>query len=292
MDDSQYLLIEAANARAIKETKWQLFAYGCLSSVIPGAGQYFRGLPKRGAIWFAIFLFVLIGVLIVQPWRTPDGRLPAYLVGGAILFAAGVDAAFGGTEEEFRPPVWGVLVFAAMAFITSWSVNPIAWRLTGYQIYWVSRDMEPTVHRFDKTVADQHAYRHASPHRGDVVVTNEYPLDLLHRSCSLKRVIAVPGDTIESKNGQIILNNVPIREAYIPGATSIDVSSSTDDNLKKRYTFGPVHLGPEELFVMGDDRGNAIDSRLRGPVKINSIRGKALYIADSSDESHDGKPLD
>jgi len=109
----------------------------------------------------------------------------------------------------------------------------------------------------------------------------------------LKRVIAIPGDTIEGKNGQIILNNIPIRESYIAaGSTSIDVSSSGDQNLKKLYTFGPVIVEAGRYFLVGDNRGLSLDSRLTGPVDLDQIRGKAVYIAKSSNDSRDGKRLD
>jgi signal peptidase I len=277
----------------IKQGKWRLFAFGCVSSVLPGAGQFLRELRTRGYLWISAFVLFLVANVIIGPWRSPDGRLPVFLIGAAILCAAGIDAAFVHTEEDLRPTVWGILIFASMAFITSISLDPAIWKLNGYRSYSASHaDMEPTIVPGDELVADLHAYRHTSPERGDVVIAQQRKADAFNWIARPSRVIAVPGDTIEGKNGQIILNNVPIQEAYVPaGSTSIDVSASADEGLKKRYTFGPVKLEPGEYFLMGDNRGLASDSRINGPVKVSSIRGKALYIL-SSDDTRDGHRLD
>ena len=151
--------------------------------------------------------------------------------------------------------------------------------------------MRPTIEPADRVVVDLHAYHHGEPKRGDVVVIGEVRLDTFNSMAKLQRVIAIPGDTIAGQGGRVILDNIPIREAYIPGSASIDVSSSTDENLKKLYTYGPVTLGPGEYFLMGDDREFSDDSRTHGPVRIEAIQGKALYIL-SSDNDRDGKSLE
>ena len=234
----------------------------------------------------------LIGNISAEPWHSPDGRLPAFIIGAVILFAGGIDAAFAQTEDAYRPAMWLTLMFALMAFITARAATPMAWYLSGYHSYYaVTRHMDPAVIVGDTVVVDFRAYRYRSPERGDIVAAN-LQINAYQKFPHLLRVIAIPGDTIQGTNGHITLNNIAIRESYVAASdVTIDVSSSTDEELKKRYTFGPVKLGAGEYFLMGDNRDESNDSRQFGPVKLADILGKALYIR-SNDDSRDGKRLD
>ncbi len=276
--------------QSVKDTKLKLFTAGCLSSVVPGAGHFFRKLVTRGFLWMASFVFFLIGTFALRPWQSEDGLTIAILIGAALICAAGVDAAFIATEEDVRATKWSVALFACIAFIASIYGNQLVWSIGGYKLYSIrSSSMEPTVTTKDSVVVDRHAYWHATPKRGDVVVSSAYDNGII----TLKRVTAIPGDTIGGTNGQITLNNVQIQESYVPaGSTSIDVSNSTDSNFKKLYNFGPVKLGPGEYFLMGDNRGLSYDSRITGPAKLDTIGGKALYIVNKEDDERDGKRLD
>ncbi len=288
--EADYRYAAAAEPLAVKDTKLKLFVAGCLSSVIPGAGHFYRKLVSRGFVWLTAFLFSLVATLLLKPWRSPDGLLAAILLGTILICAAGVDGAFAGTSEDVRATRWAVALFACIAFIASIYGNQIVWRINGYKLYRIpSVSMSPTVQKGDAVVADMHAYRNAVAHRGDVVISNSYA----NETVSLKRVIAIPGDTISGTNGQVTLNNTQIQEAYIPaGQVSIDVANVSDPTMQKLYNFGPIKLGPGEYFLMGDNRGVSYDSRITGPVKLDSIAGKALYIVNKQDEARDGKRLD
>lgn len=103
--------------------------------------------------------------------------------------------------------------------------------------------MEPTFH--DKEVV--WTVKRGSPGRGELIVFR-FPLDPSREF--IKRVIGVPGDTIEVRDGQVIVNGSPLREDYILAAPN--------------YAYGPKTAPPGHYFVLGDNRRNSYDSHAWG----------------------------
>jgi signal peptidase I len=287
---SEYAASEQEQPAA--DTKLRLFIAGCLSSAIPGAGHLFRKQRNRALVWLAAFILALILSVLLKPWRGSEGLMAAILAGTALISAAGIDAAFSQTDEAMRVTKWATLLFACIAFVASASANQLVWQVSGYKTFSIpSEGMQPTIIKGESIVANMHAYRGAPPERGDVVIYDN-PQDK-HQPL-LKRVIAIPGDTIQGEHGKITLNGVPIVESYVAnnGVPPEYVSAGPDYIARKTYDFGPVKLGPREYFVMGDNRPYSFDSRHTGPVKLETIRGKALYILNKRDDTRDGKRLD
>ncbi len=110
-----------------------------------------------------------------------------------------------------------------------------------------------------------------APHRGDIVVFI-YPED--RSKDFIKRLIGVPGDTIEIRNKKIFINGLPYSDKHgvyvdnfiVPGA------------VQPRDNFGPVTVPEGTLFVMGDNRDESYDSRFWGFVSKKDVLGKALII--------------
>jgi len=110
-----------------------------------------------------------------------------------------------------------------------------------------------------------------APQRGDIVVFI-YPED--RSKDFIKRLIGVPGDTIEIRNKKIFINGLPYSDKHgvyvdnfvIPGA------------VQPRDNFGPVTVPEGSLFVMGDNRDESYDSRFWGFVSKKDVLGKALII--------------
>ncbi|MGC8780577.1 MAG: signal peptidase I [Anaerolineae bacterium] len=98
-----------------------------------------------------------------------------------------------------------------------------------------------------------------SPRRGDVIVF-EYPLD--ESRDFIKRVIALPGETIEIRGGKVYINGKLMPEPFGPNPTN--------------RNFGPLKVPPDTVFVMGDNRNNSSDSRTWGPLPQKDIIGKAV----------------
>jgi signal peptidase I len=111
------------------------------------------------------------------------------------------------------------------------------------------------------------------PARGDVIVF-KYPED--ETKDYIKRVIGLPGDTINIVNKQLFINDKPYHDSvgvYVePRILARGQFNSNRDN------FGPVTVPPDSLFVMGDNRDHSSDSRFWGFVNISKVKGKAFII--------------
>ncbi|HEX9368720.1 MAG TPA: signal peptidase I [Vicinamibacterales bacterium] len=111
--------------------------------------------------------------------------------------------------------------------------------------------------------------------RGDIVVF-KYP-DEPDRDF-IKRVIGLPGETIELKNKKVYVNGKPLDEPYVHFLTppSNDYQEITSSDVRER--FGPVTVPGERYFVMGDNRDNSQDSRYWGFLPRSYVKGRALLI--------------
>lgn len=124
----------------------------------------------------------------------------------------------------------------------------------------LGQSMEPNLHTAQRLVVEKVSYRFHGPRRGDVVVIDlpEAGPDLL-----IKRVIALPGESISSRNGQVLIDGNPIEEPYILNPGGRDVIETV--------------IPPLHVFVMGDNRRFSNDSRNFGPVPIDCIIGRAWF---------------
>jgi signal peptidase I len=131
--------------------------------------------------------------------------------------------------------------------------------------YIPSPSMQPTLRPRDRVIVDKLRYRFSDPHRGDVVVFDK-PANAggsAQVKNLVKRVIAVPGDEIEARQGVVYRNGQVLQEPYLPPATV------TTDIARQR-------LEPDRYWVMGDNRVVSEDSRLFGPVPRSDLLGRAV----------------
>jgi signal peptidase I len=98
--------------------------------------------------------------------------------------------------------------------------------------------------------------------------------------------MAVAGDVIEGNPQATRVNGQTIREPYL-GTVSADQKAGGEAPL----TFGPLTVPAHQVFVMGDNRSNSFDSRYFGPLGVNQVRGKVLYIYSSADRSRVGQAI-
>ncbi len=118
------------------------------------------------------------------------------------------------------------------------------------------------------------------PHRGDVVVFI-YPLD--RTKDFIKRVIGLPGDTVEVRNKQVYVNGELFPDP--PGVQHTD-PNIIPGSIQPRDNMGPVTVPKGHLFVMGDNRDQSYDSRFWGFVPMKDVKGKAFIIYWSWDSNH------
>lgn len=152
--------------------------------------------------------------------------------------------------------------------------------------YIPSESMTPQLEVNDRVVVSRTAYRLHEPNRGDVVVFPRpgaeiprpgFPAFILdealeatgitkpHEDQLIKRIIGLPGETIEGRDGRLLINGEPLVEPYLP-----------PDLVPTDFAAREVPAG--HVFVMGDNRNNSQDSRVFGPVPTDSLVGRAVAV--------------
>ena len=134
-----------------------------------------------------------------------------------------------------------------------------------FQAFYIpSESMEPTLVDRDRVIVNKLSYRLHDVNRGDLVVfdrpPNEPPTEVEEL---IKRVIALEGETIEARQGDIFIDGRLLTEPYLTSPSSSG-------------TFGPLVIPDGHVFVMGDNRNNSRDSRVFGPIDEDLIVGRAF----------------
>lgn len=131
--------------------------------------------------------------------------------------------------------------------------------------------MVPTVLPGDRLLAEKMLYRFTTPRRGDIIVFAPPFAPEQGRLASflgleedyLKRVIGLPGETVEIRDGQVLVNGVALDEPYIKEAPT--------------YEAPPVIVPAGHLFVLGDNRNQSYDSHAWGTVELSAVRSRAIF---------------
>jgi len=131
-----------------------------------------------------------------------------------------------------------------------------------YEPVWVpSNSMEPAVQKGDHLLVSLRAYAHHPPRRGDIVLFR-WPDDPGEKM--LKRIIGLPGETVFMVNGRVFINGRPLAETYLK------------EPPVREHPYAAL-LGPDEFWVLGDNRNHSEDSRDHGPLPRAYIAGQAVY---------------
>ena len=182
-----------------------------------------------------------------------------------------------------------------------------------------SGSMNPTIVEGDRILVDKQAYglripfttvrltRGSDPQRGDIVIFAS-PKDGI---TLVKRVVGLPGDRIEMRNEQLLINGVATRYSPAPAVADADLPQATRAQDHRYATekfggrphsimllpqraamrsFGPTTVPPGQYLMLGDSRDNSEDSRYIGFVPRDSIVGRAFEVAYSLDSDRWYKP--
>jgi signal peptidase I len=130
--------------------------------------------------------------------------------------------------------------------------------------YIPSGSMLPTLQINDRLIVDKVGYHFRRPERGDIVVfaPTEKLQEQNYKDAFIKRVIALPGEKVEVKNGKVFINDQPIQENYVED--------------RPAYQYGPVYVPDNQYLVLGDNRNNSYDSHYWGFVPREKIIGRAV----------------
>ena len=143
-------------------------------------------------------------------------------------------------------------------------------RLFVFESFWIpSESMEPTLHgcqgcHDDRILVFRLAYHLHDVHRGDIVVFRRPPGVPEDEKYLVKRVIALPGQTVLASKGVVRVNGRPLADKYV------------DASCQGTESFGPVAVPAGRLFVMGDNRCDSFDSRRFGSIAESSLVGQAV----------------
>jgi signal peptidase I len=209
-------------------------------------------------------------------------------------------------RQEIRPLlIFALVMFSIRSSLADWNVVP-------------SGSMQPTILVGDRVLVNKLAYdlkvpfttwhiaEWSNPQRGDIVVFFS-PKD---GTRLVKRVIGLPGDTVELRNDQLIINGQPVDYTNLDSTISGQLSGperahgifSTEqlpahphavmaiNGVPAMRTFGPVQVSTDHYFMMGDNRDNSFDSRYFGAVDRGQIVGRATSVVLSLDKSNDWLP--
>jgi signal peptidase I len=152
------------------------------------------------------------------------------------------------------------IAFVALVLFLGVRTGVSNFRVQGYSMF-------PSLHNHELVLVDKISYSFTSPHRGDVIVFHPpgYP-----QRDYIKRVIGVPGDHVDIRNGGVYLNGRRLYEPYTGSSYARNYRMSVIP-----YTPGDL-VPPGEYFVLGDNRRNSEDSHLWGLLPRRNIIGRAI----------------
>ncbi|MEF2966152.1 signal peptidase I [Paenibacillus sp. M1] len=159
--------------------------------------------------------------------------------------------------------LWDLFKTVAVAFAVMLLLNIFVFNLSLVK----GQSMEPTLEEAERLFVDKIVYRFVPPKAGDVVVLKDPSTGEDKKPLLIKRVVAVPGQTVEIRDHVLIIDGRPQSEPYT-------------DTVIEDGDLAPVTLGEDEYFVMGDNRhaGRSKDSRYFGSVRKDWIVGRAEFV--------------
>ncbi|WP_342571770.1 signal peptidase I [Paenibacillus sp. FSL R5-0749] len=166
-------------------------------------------------------------------------------------------------EKSWVVELWDWVKTIVVAFVIMMLLNLFVFNLSMVK----GQSMQPTLVERDRLFVNKIVYHLDTPSRSDVIVLRDPSEGVEKRDFLVKRIVGLPGDTIEVRDHHLYVNGERQAETY----TDIEVQDPD---------FGPITLEPDHFFVMGDNRheGKSKDSRVFGSITSDQIVGKAEFI--------------
>jgi signal peptidase I len=187
--------------------------------------------------------------------------------------ASPADAGPAGTGPQRRRR-WrrGLTETAIMILVALLVVGLV--RTFAFQAFWIpSSSMVPTLGVNDRVLVQKAFFSWHDVREGDIVVFSHPPLDQCggpQEGDLVKRVIALPGQTIYSSGNSIYVNGRLLAEPYLPHYDPLGPPIASSQH--------PYRVPPGEFYLLGDNRAISCDSRYWGPIKGSSIVGKVVLV--------------
>jgi signal peptidase I len=159
-------------------------------------------------------------------------------------------------KSQKKDSAWGWIISIAIAGAIAVLVRTFVFE----PIQVDGESMSPTLHSHQSLGVEKVTRYFGLPARGEIVIVH-YPKS---DDAFVKRVIGLPGDTIEIRGSTVYLNGEPLTEDYVSAEPYNDMPEVT--------------VPADSIFVMGDNRYNSQDSRYVGPIGQDAIIGRALFV--------------
>lgn len=284
---------------------WVAFA---LTQLAPGLGQLYNN-DLRGVV-VSILLTVIATVLCANFLFDSLGKLLyAFAIVIVLDLILSIQAFFYARrvkEIELKRyhRWWAYLLFTVVVYGLPDGYGYILPSRMNTPYVIPSESMVPTLLVGDHLIADGWSYWGKEPKRGDIVVFR-YPKD--PSVFFVKRLIGLPGDVVELKNGELSINQKLMPQQRTPkpaigeGPWKFDEYVESLDGVDHivyraqsggRENFGPIKVPPDNFFMMGDNRDRSSDSRVWGFVGRDALMGKMLYIYYSWEKEVFGRELE
>jgi signal peptidase I len=148
--------------------------------------------------------------------------------------------------------IGGIVMFAAIVGLSSFETKIVT-----------SSSMLPSFQPNDRVVMDKVFYNIVGIKRGDVLIFQDPSDTALKGRQLMHRVVGLPGEKVEIKNGKVLINDEALNEPY--------------ELENPAYQYGPFNIHKGSYFVLGDNRNNSFDSHAWGVLKLEDIRGRVIF---------------
>lgn len=257
-----------------------------LGLFVAGLGQFYAGRPWRGLLWFVGFWLTVVvsELLLLNLDGAPLNVILSFVLVIGVFAAAVVDAVRVARRSQSRPGSdrWYGCLALTLVPVVLWGVQPALTRALKYvarPFEMPTSSMQDAVLIGDEILVSTRAYSNSRPERWDVVA---YMKGGDPDDCHIRRVVALPGETVEIRSKVLLINGAPIPDPHAihfdPETAVPRTSINYDSLMNRRDNFPPFTIPAGSYFLLGDNRDNSLDSRFQGPVRAEHVIGRVRRI--------------